>query len=117
MNQNQLVRKADLALSDLQTGGGLLQPSASNRFIRKVIDTPRMMRDARFVPMRGPQMDIHKIGFGERVLRAARNSSTQRSGPYPIGQRALAVQRTQRIVRTVLVKVGERVDLVFAVDR
>lgn len=89
MRQNELIRKADLALSDLTTNGGYLQPSTSNRFIRKIIDTPRMLRDVRTVPMARPQMELNKIGFGSRVLRAARNSSTQRSGPYPIGQRAL----------------------------
>lgn len=89
MKQSQLIRKADIALSDLRNDGGLLQPSATNRFIRKLIDTPRLIKDVRTVPMSRPSMEIHKIGFGERVLRAARNSSTQRSGPYPIGQRAL----------------------------
>lgn len=89
MRTNELIRKADLALSDLATDGGLLQPSTTNRFIRKIIDTPRLLRDIRTIPMARPSMEIHKIGFGERVLRAARNSSTQRSGPYPIGQRAL----------------------------
>jgi HK97 family phage major capsid protein len=89
MRQAELIRRADLALSDLANDGGLLQPQQSNRFMRKIIDSPTIIRDARTIPMRGPSMEINKIGFGQRVLRAARNSSTQRSGPYAVGQRAL----------------------------
>lgn len=89
MRQSERIAKADMALGDLASNGGLLQPATSNRFIRKIIDTPRLLRDVRTVPMSTPSMEINKIGFGSRVLRAARNSSTQRSGPYPVGQRAL----------------------------
>lgn len=89
MKQAELIRRADLALSDLSNDGGLLQPQQSNRFMRKIIDSPTIIRDARTIQMRNPSMEINKIGFGQRVLRAARNSSTQRSGPYAVGQRAL----------------------------
>jgi HK97 family phage major capsid protein len=89
MRQQELIRRADLALSDLANDGGLLQPQQANRFIRRLIDSPTIINDARTITMRNPTMELNKIGFGERVLRAARNSSQQRSGPYAVGQRAL----------------------------
>lgn len=78
---NDLARKADLALSDLATAG-VLNAEQSNRFFRKVVDESVILRDARFVPMRRPQMEINKIGFTSRILRAASQAA--------IGSRALA---------------------------
>lgn len=86
---SEITTKADLALSDLANGGGILLRQQSNRFIRKIIDAPRLTKDCRTVIMNGPEMQLNKIGFGQRVLRAARNSSNQRNGPYSVGQRAL----------------------------
>ncbi len=89
MKQKDLIRKADLAISDLRNDGGILLPEQSNKFLRKIIDAPRITKDARTIFMPRPEKEINKIGFGQRVLRAARNSTTQRNGPYPIGGRAL----------------------------
>jgi HK97 family phage major capsid protein len=89
MNFDQLVQKTDLALSDLASGG-LLQPEQSDRFFRKLIDAPTILNEARFVKMNKPKMEINKIGFGSRMLRAANqgNISSPRSGEE--GTRALA---------------------------
>lgn len=67
----QLSRKADLALSNLASDGGLLDAEQNNTFIRKLIDAPTMLREVRTVPMGAPQMKINKIGFGSRILKAA----------------------------------------------
>lgn len=89
LTEGQIRRKADLAVNELRNTGGILLPEQSNRFLRKVIDSPRILKDCRTILMNGPEKEINKIGFGERVLRAARNSTTQRNGPYRQGQRAL----------------------------
>lgn len=67
----ELSKKADLALSDLSSDGGLLNEEQNNRFFRKLIEAPTLLREVRTVPMSGPTREINKIGFGSRILRAA----------------------------------------------
>jgi HK97 family phage major capsid protein len=90
MNEKQLLAKADAALSDLISDGGYMQPDQSTRFMRKMMDQPTLLQDVRVVPMRRPKMEINKIGFGSRMLRAANQGtiSSPRSGEE--GTRALA---------------------------
>lgn len=75
MKNSSLLRKADLALSDLATNGGLLLPEQSNTFIRKLLKTPTILPRVRVVSMAQPQRKINKIGFGSRILRAAVSST------------------------------------------
>lgn len=70
MSNKTLLQKADLALADL-ANGGLLNPEQSATFIRTIIDSPTVLNVARVVPMNGPTRKIDKIGFGQRILRAA----------------------------------------------
>ncbi len=72
MNNKELLKKADLALSDLSSGGGLLTAEQSDLFVRQLIVQPNMLNanTTRFVPMRSYQMNINKINFGKRILRA-----------------------------------------------
>lgn len=65
-----LLEKADLALSDLQTDGGYLQPAQAQKFMRILIDEAVLMKLATVVPMRAPKQLIEKIRFGNRILRA-----------------------------------------------
>ena len=65
-----LIRKADLAITDLvPPGGGKLNPEQSNTFFRKLIAQPTVIRIARTVPMTAPEREINKIGFGARILK------------------------------------------------
>lgn len=73
-----LAAKADLALADLASNGGLLTPEQNDTFVRKLIDEPTMLGMVRSVPMNNPEMKINKIGFGSRILRAA----PQGQAPY-----------------------------------
>ena len=68
---SELSKKADLALADLTSNGGLLTPEQNDTFIRKLIDQPTMLRAVRSVPMNAPEMKINKIGFGSRILHPA----------------------------------------------
>lgn len=72
MSTNQeLIRKADIALSDLVSDGGLLNPEQTDRFIRTLIDQPTILNSSRVVTMNSPERKINKIGFGSRILRPA----------------------------------------------
>ena len=83
-NQN-LIQKADIALADLASNGGLLLPEQSDRFIQILMDSPTIINRARVVSMNGPQKKINKIGFGSRLLRPAVSATAladnQRSKP------------------------------------
>lgn len=70
IGNRSLIQKADLALSDLTTSGGILQPAQAQRFIRTLIDESVVMPLATVVPMRAPTQLIEKLRFGSRVLRA-----------------------------------------------
>jgi hypothetical protein len=70
-----LVKKADIALSDLSANGGLLNPEQTDKFIQTLMDSPTMLNVARLVTMNGPQKKINKIGFGSRMLRAATSAT------------------------------------------
>ena len=71
-NKN-LIQKADMALADLATAGRLT-PEQTDRFLRKLIDTPTLLTQCRTVAMGAPEMKINKIGFGSRILRPATSS-------------------------------------------
>lgn len=68
---SQLSQKADLALSNLTTDGGLLNPEQNNTFIRTLLDQPTMLRSIRAHPMNAPEERINKIVFGSRILHPA----------------------------------------------
>ena len=70
MTNQEVIQKADLALSDLETAGKL-NPEQTDRFIRTLIDQPTLLNAVRTVAMGAPQMKINKIGFGTRILRPA----------------------------------------------
>lgn len=85
MDNRSILRKADLALSDLTTGGGLLQPAQARRFMRILIKESVVMGMSTVVPMRSPKQLIEKIRFSGRVLRAGEEAkalpAAERSKP------------------------------------
>jgi len=85
MDEKDLIKKADIALGDLASGG-LLTTEQSNRFIRNLIDQPTILREARTVTMNSPSMELNKIGFGSRILKPA--SQTAGSRALAIGDRS-----------------------------
>ena len=84
-SNGSLLRKADLAIADLATNGGELNPEQGAAFIRKLIKQPTLIRVCRVVEMVAPKRKINKIGFGTRILRAATSAlaltQSQRSKP------------------------------------
>lgn len=81
----ELLRKADLTLTDLQTNGGYLPAEEGARFVRKLIKAANLLAQVRVVEMTSPIRKINKIGFSKRILRRAQSATAltaaQRSKP------------------------------------
>lgn len=82
-DNRSLLAKADLSLSDLTTGGGLLQPAQAAKFMRIMIKSSKVLGLSTVVPMRSPKQLIEKIRFGSRILRGGFEATA-----LPAGQRA-----------------------------
>ena len=67
-SNSELMRKADLAVSDLTSDGGLLNDEQANTFIRKLLVQPTVLRQARSVVMNAPTRQINKIQFASRIM-------------------------------------------------
>ena len=65
-----LIKKADLALANLVSDGGLLLPAQAKSFIRLLIKQGVMLSMARVIPMASFKQRINKVRFQNRVLRA-----------------------------------------------
>lgn len=74
---NQNLQRADMALADLATNGGLLSPEQTNTFIDLVVDQPTVLKQIRQVRMPTPTMKINKIGLSGRLLRPASQTGGQ----------------------------------------
>jgi hypothetical protein len=70
----EIIKKADMALSDLAIAGRL-SPEQTDQFVRTVMDQPTLIQSCRTVAMNGPEQKINKIGFGSRILRPAVSST------------------------------------------
>lgn len=73
--RNENLARADIAIDQLNTNGGLLQPQQANAFIDMILDQPTILPQVRVVKMNAPEVRINRIGFGSRILRAARNAA------------------------------------------
>lgn len=71
MKNEELVRKADFALSDLTNNGGLLEPQQASTFIRTLVKQPTLINLVRTIEMAAPTFKAAKLVFGSRILRAA----------------------------------------------
>lgn len=69
ISNRSLLAKADLALSDLTTDGGLLVPEQANRFIRLLIKKSVLMPMVTTMGMNSPKRLLETLRFGDRVLK------------------------------------------------
>ncbi len=83
MTNRELIQKADWAVSDLVSDGGILNPEQANTFIRKLLIQPTLLRDVRSVTMNSPTMNINKIQFATRILRPGVSNT-----PLSVGDRS-----------------------------
>lgn len=51
--------------------GGLMNPAQASAFIRMVQNTPTIFSESRVIQMENDSQKFEKIGFGQRILRAA----------------------------------------------
>lgn len=71
MTNQELARRADLALADLSSNGGILSPEQTDTFIDLVYDEPTILKQVRQVRMNAPEVKLNRIGFNTRILTAA----------------------------------------------
>lgn len=79
-DNRSILEKADLALTDLTSGGGLLQPAQAAKFMRILIKQSKMMGMSTVVPMKAQKQLIEKIRFSGRVLRAGTEAQALSKG-------------------------------------
>lgn len=82
LSNRAIAQKADLAVSDLISDGGYLNPVQANTFIRMLIDQPTLLNQVRVQPMDAPTMEINKIGFQSRILHGAPASGSDPGATY-----------------------------------
>ena len=78
MSNKELARRADLAIADLNSNGGLLNPEQANQFIDMIQEQPTILNQSRIVRMGAPTRKINRLGFGQRIMKAA----PQGTSPY-----------------------------------
>jgi len=86
----EMIRKADLVISELTSTGGYLNPEQSNAFIRKLLVAPTMLAQVRRVTMSAPIRKINKISFASRILNAGSGGTGPMTVPLASNQRAAA---------------------------
>ncbi len=74
---NERLLRADIALANLSSNGGLLQAEQANTFIDMVVEQPTMIQQVRVQRMNGPQMKINRLGFDSRIMHAATQTGGQ----------------------------------------
>jgi len=85
MQNQSLIAKADIALANLTSDGGLMPPTVASNFIRRLIKTPTLLKQARVIEMPTTQYKAPRIEFASRILRKATQGTAltqaQRSSP------------------------------------
>lgn len=62
MTNQEAIRKAEMTLSSLKSGG-LMNPTQARAFIRMVQDTPTILKDSRVIQMDHDTQKIEKSGL------------------------------------------------------
>lgn len=93
---NATIARADIALAQLASNGGLLDAEQTNTFIDMVLDQPTILKQVRQVRMTAPEMKINKIGLSGRLLRAA----VQTGGAEDNGTNSRYLPKNQRSAPT-----------------
>lgn len=96
MGSNQTyIEKADLAVSDLTTGGGLLVPEQAKKFFEIAIEESTLLQLVTTPTMTSPTWELPKANFAGRVLRRATESAA-----LPVADRAKPDLSKVQIVTT-----------------
>lgn len=68
LDNRKILEKADLAVSQLTSDGGVLQPESSKEFIRIAIKKPKILQDALVKPMGSDTYVLPNLAFSGQVL-------------------------------------------------
>lgn len=90
LTNQELARRADVVLADLNANGGLLLPEQADTFLDIVMEQPTILRQVRQIRMNAPQRKINKIGFATRILKAAPQGTTPYQQDNAVNNRHLA---------------------------
>ncbi|MGE0322264.1 MAG: phage major capsid protein [Polyangiaceae bacterium] len=74
-DNRSILEKADLALADLTTGGGVLKPEQAKKFMRLLVKQSVLMQLATVFPMASPKQETSQIKFGSRILRPGQEAT------------------------------------------
>lgn len=80
IDNHTILQKADLALSDLTTDGGILLAAQAQKFIRILIDASKFLPLAQVKPMKSQKELVEKIRFTTRILRPAVEATALAAG-------------------------------------
>ena len=73
-SNSEIARRTDIALAQLESNGGLLLPEQANQFIDFIQEQPTILSQVRVDRMNAPTKRIHRMGFANRIMKAARNN-------------------------------------------
>ena len=76
LTPNEVLQRADLALSDLTSGGGTLPPEVADRFIDEIYDATPIFSMATREKMASFQKKIPRLGFTSQILMASPGDNT-----------------------------------------
>lgn len=84
-----LIQKADMALSELTTNGGILNPKQAAKFVAKILRRAVVMPLCDTISMDSPKQLIEKVGFTSRVMRAgtSRTALSQADRAKPVTEK------------------------------
>jgi len=69
LDNRSLVRKADLALSELTTSGGVMLPAQAKKFMQVMIADAKLLSLVTFRPMASQKEYIDQVTFGARIMQ------------------------------------------------
>lgn len=104
----ELAKRADIALADLTSNGGILSPEQTNTFIDLILEQPTILKQVRQVRMTTPEQKINRLGFATRIMRAA----VQTGGALDAGGNAryvLAADRSKPTTSQIVLQTKEQI--------
>ena len=85
MDNQTLLQKADVAISDIQAGGAYLPTAQARTFVRRMIEQPTLIKECRSYGMGAPVQRINRLSIGDDILVAVGNhtalNESQRTKP------------------------------------
>jgi len=112
-SNKELLRKADIAVGDLQSNGGYLNPEQADTFIRKLLIQPTLLAQVRRVVMNSPVRKINKIQFADRILMPATSSTALDANTSATNRRSKATtEQIQLTTKEVIAEVRLPYDVI-----